>query len=133
VRAASGSWRWLHSRGRRATSPSGVASVSGTVTDVTDRRLAQERVAAELARNEGLVVELQATLQHVKTLKGLLPICMHCHKIRDDEGYWDRLEKYISERTEAVFSHALCPECLEQHYPEYAEAKAPGPGGDGGG
>jgi len=53
----------------------------------------------------------------VKTLKGLLPICMHCHKIRNDSGYWDRLEQFLSERTGAAFSHALCPECLERHFP----------------
>jgi hypothetical protein len=52
----------------------------------------------------------------VKTLTGLLPICMHCKRIRDDEGYWARIEEYISAHTDALFSHGICPECLNVHY-----------------
>lgn len=64
------------------------------------------------------VRELRAALDHVKTLQGLLPICMYCHKIRTDSDSWERLENYIQEHSNAVFSHGLCPECLEKHYPE---------------
>ncbi len=60
--------------------------------------------------------ELQDALAHVRTLQGLLPICMHCHKIRSDQQSWERLEKYISEHTEAEFTHGLCPECMQKHY-----------------
>jgi len=63
-----------------------------------------------------VVAQLRATLQEVKTLKGLLPICMHCHKIRSDEGYWHRIDQYITDRTEAIVTHALCPACAEEHY-----------------
>ena len=63
------------------------------------------------------VEELQAALDHVKTLQGILPICMHCHKIRNDHDSWERIEKYIAQHTEAQFSHSLCPECLKKHYP----------------
>jgi hypothetical protein len=66
------------------------------------------------------VSELRDTLAEVKRLQGLLPICMHCKKIRDEEGAWQPLEKYISTRTDARFSHGLCPTCLEQHYPTTA-------------
>ncbi|MBU5612232.1 response regulator [Geomonas azotofigens] len=55
--------------------------------------------------------ELQAALSRVKELSGLLPICMTCKKIRDDLGYWYQLESYISEHSEAVFSHSYCPDC----------------------
>jgi len=65
----------------------------------------------------GRVEELQAALDRVKTLQGILPICMHCHKIRNDHQSWERIEKYISLHTDAQFSHGLCPECLEKHYP----------------
>jgi DNA-binding response OmpR family regulator len=60
--------------------------------------------------------ELQDALAHVKTLQGLIPICMHCHKIRNDHQNWERLEMYISEHTDAEFSHGLCPECMKEHY-----------------
>ena len=67
------------------------------------------------------VRELRAALDHVKTLQGILPICMHCHKIRNDSNSWDRIEKYIEEHSKAEFSHGLCPECLEKHYPKPPE------------
>jgi hypothetical protein len=54
----------------------------------------------------------------VKRLQGLLPICMHCKKIRDDKDIWHRLESYIQEHTQAMFTHSLCEECKEIHYPD---------------
>jgi len=54
---------------------------------------------------------------HVKTLTGLLPICTSCKKIRDDQGYWNQLEIYIREHSEAEFTHGLCPECVKKFYP----------------
>ncbi|SHL20066.1 hypothetical protein SAMN02745216_04802 [Desulfatibacillum alkenivorans DSM 16219] len=62
--------------------------------------------------------ELQNALDHVKTLQGIIPICMHCHKIRDEKQIWDRLEKYLTEHTYAELSHSICPECLERLYPD---------------
>lgn len=61
---------------------------------------------------------LQAALHNVKTLSGLLPICANCKKIRDDEGYWQTVEVYIHEHSEAIFSHGICPDCLQTLYPE---------------
>lgn len=63
-------------------------------------------------------VELNNALKQIKTLQGILPICMHCHKIRNDKAIWDKLEAYIEKQTEAQFSHSICPECLDKHYPE---------------
>jgi hypothetical protein len=54
----------------------------------------------------------------VKTLRGLLPICASCKKIRDDEGYWNQIESYIGQHSEAQFSHSICPECAKKLYPE---------------
>lgn len=70
---------------------------------------------------EQKVNELQAVLAHVKQLQGLLPICMHCKKIRNDENSWEQLEDYISRRSEAEFSHSICSECTKKHYPELTE------------
>jgi hypothetical protein len=53
-------------------------------------------------------------------LRGLLPICASCKKIRDDKGYWNQMETYIEAHSEADFSHGVCPECMERLYPEYA-------------
>ncbi len=86
--------------------------------DITDRVAAEEALKEQSARNARTVEELKDALDHVKTLKGLLPICMHCKKIRDDKGYWDRLEDYITDRTEAEFSHGLCPDCQAKYYPD---------------
>jgi sigma-B regulation protein RsbU (phosphoserine phosphatase) len=66
----------------------------------------------------GRVVELEEALQHIKQLQGILPICAYCHKIRDDEDVWQRLESYVEDHTQARFSHSYCPDCLEKYYPE---------------
>lgn len=62
--------------------------------------------------------ELEEALARVKLLSGLLPICVHCKKIRDDQGYWRRVEEYVQAHSEAEFTHSLCPACLEVHYPD---------------
>lgn len=63
-------------------------------------------------------LELEKSMQEIKTLRGIIPICMHCKSIRDDEGYWNKLEKYFGEHTDAKFSHGICNACLKKHYPE---------------
>lgn len=67
------------------------------------------------------ITELRETQNHLKTLKGILPICAHCENIRDDEGYWNELEAYIDHHSEATFSHGICPDCMEELYPDYAQ------------
>ena len=69
----------------------------------------------------GRVRDLSAALEHIKTLQGILPFCSYCKKIRNDEGYWERVDTYISSHSEALFSHGLCPECMRRHYSEYCE------------
>lgn len=65
----------------------------------------------------GKIEELETALSHVKHLQGLLPICMYCKKIRDDKDTWHRLETYIESNSGAMFSHSLCEDCREEHYP----------------
>lgn len=72
-----------------------------------------------------LNVELQDALDQVKQLQGMLPICAHCKKIRDDDGYWHQIESYLRDHSEAVFSHSICPDCFSKHYPEYVEDEPP--------
>jgi len=77
-----------------------------------------ERKQAELALNQERD-KLQDALAKVKILSGLLPICANCKKIRDDKGYWNQIEAYIRDHSEADFSHSICPECAKNLYPEF--------------
>ena len=102
-------------------SASNVTSASGKLvgrmasfTDITKRR------QIEMDR-ENLITKLQDALKRIKTLRGIIPICASCKKIRDDAGYWDQLELFVKKHTEAEFSHLICPECAEKLYPELAE------------
>jgi hypothetical protein len=61
----------------------------------------------------------------VKNLRGLLPICASCKKVRDDKGYWNQIEQYFTEHFEAEFSHGICPDCMAKLYPDYFKKKTP--------
>lgn len=79
--------------------------------------------ARELRRRQR---ELQDAYDRIRKLSGMLPICSHCKKIRDDNGYWSQVETYVSDHSDATFSHGLCPDCARELYPEVFED------GDGG-
>ena len=74
----------------------------------------QEMLAARIE-------ELGQALEEIKTLRGILPICANCKKIRDDHGYWQQVEVYVHDHTDAQFSHGLCPECIHKLYPDMDE------------
>jgi PAS domain S-box-containing protein len=78
-------------------------------------RDASERLRAEQDR-EKLVRELEGAIEKIKTLRGLLPICALCKKIRDDKGYWQQVEVYVEGHSLAEFSHGICPDCLKKYY-----------------
>ena len=80
--------------------------------DITVRQMIEEE-------RERLIEELKEALENVKTLKGLLPICASCKRIRDDTGYWNQIEAYVRDHTEAEFSHGICPDCAQKLYPKY--------------
>jgi DNA-binding NtrC family response regulator len=80
-------------------------------------RYIQEKKRVEEER-EKLIIQLQEALAQIKTLNGMLPICASCKKIRDDQGYWEQVEVYITEHTDAEFSHSICPDCAQKLYPE---------------
>jgi PAS domain-containing protein len=91
-----------------------VIQVVHIARNITDRKKAEKE-------KEKLVMELQTAIEEIKTLKGIIPICMHCKGIRDDKGSWHKLEKFIMEHSEAQFSHGICEECLKKYYPEEAD------------
>lgn len=82
------------------------------------RIMAMERIIRAERERDRLIEDLQTALAEVRKLSGLMPICSFCKKIRDDQGYWNRLENYLSARSEAQFSHSICPECMQKHFPE---------------
>jgi DNA-binding response OmpR family regulator len=67
------------------------------------------------------VEELSQALAEVRTLKGIVPICANCKNVRDDQGYWNRVETYLNEHTEADFTHAVCPDCMKRLYPQFKD------------
>ncbi len=80
---------------------------------------ATERKKMEAERTH-LIKHLNETLAKVKTLSGMLPICASCKKIRDDRGYWQKLETFLHNHSSAEFSHSMCPECMQRLYPQFA-------------
>jgi PAS domain S-box-containing protein len=103
LRRHDGVWRWIFDRGVPMHALNGeFAGYIGSCTDVTERVEAQQALA-------------EAQAAQIRTLHGLLPICMICKKIKNDEGYWEGLDHYVRDHSDADFSHGLCPEC----YPDY--------------
>jgi GAF domain-containing protein len=103
----------------------GMANKPGDFTD-EDAEIASifgdlAAIALENSRHIDLLSEktsaLEKALSEIRTLKGILPICMHCKGIRDDRGYWNQLEKYIADHSEVQFSHGICEKCLEKFHP----------------
>jgi len=80
--------------------------------DISARKLLEEE-------RERLITELRETLGQVKMLRGLLPICASCKKIRDEHGTWNEIESYVRKHSEVNFSHGMCPDCMRGLYPEY--------------
>jgi PAS domain S-box-containing protein len=103
LRRHDGAWRWIFDRGVPVFgADAAFTGYIGSCTDITEGVEARRALA-------------EAQAQKIRTLQGLLPVCMLCKKVRNDRGYWENLEIYIREHSEADFSHGLCPEC----YPAY--------------
>lgn len=84
--------------------------------DITELKKAEDE-------KDRLIDQLKEAFDNIKILKGLLPICSSCKKIRDDKGYWQQVEEYICDHSEIQFSHGICPACMKKLYPEYFGAK----------
>jgi hypothetical protein len=103
------------------------AFFGGFISELRDRTRRQnrkieiemkERMKAQSEKDQ-LILQLKDALSKVKVLTGLLPICAICKKIRDDTGYWNQLEAFIGEHSDAEFSHGICPDCAKTHYPDF--------------
>ena len=82
--------------------------------NITEKKKAQHE-------REKAIKELQQALIEIKTLRGLLPICIYCKQVRDDEGFWRRVDEYVQKHTEVRFSHGICPDCMKKHFPEFLD------------
>ncbi|MDX1950535.1 MAG: response regulator [Verrucomicrobiota bacterium] len=103
---------WVEINARALRDPVTMQIVyEGSIEDISERTRAQRE-------RERLIQQLQQTASRVRTLSGLLPICSSCKKIRDDKGYWNQIEIYIQEHSQANFTHSFCPECVRRLYPE---------------
>jgi len=101
-----------------------IKDVDGAYLDLLPSVIEQVLHQRDLAEErERLIVELQKALAKVKILAGLIPICASCKKIRTDEGYWEAIEVYIRDHSEADFTHSICPECIEELYGDLFESE----------
>jgi len=78
-----------------------------------------QELEKEVGKHKQAVSRLETSLAEIKTLRGILPVCSHCKNIRNDDGYWDQIESYIAEHSEADISHSICPNCAKKYYPDY--------------
>jgi DNA-binding response OmpR family regulator len=105
-----------------------VEGLSAGADDFVSKPVDPEELKARLRTGERIVGlekslqskvrELEEAAEHVRELQGMIPICMHCKRIRNQEQLWERVETYIEHRSDARFSHALCAECLDKYYPD---------------
>ena len=105
-----------------------VAGLSVGANDFLVKPVAKQELLARVSNRlelhgvrRGLAALGDERLDQIKVLRGLLPICCVCKKIRDDEGYWNQIETYVEAHSDAAFSHSLCAECLRRKYPDLAE------------
>lgn len=110
---ATGQQKWVWDQG----SPSGNAKIGdkkrrleGFITDITESKNLE-------VENQKIIADLQQALGEIKVLRGIIPICSSCKKIRDDKGLWNQVEQYLKEHTDSEFSHGICPECAAKIYP----------------
>jgi PAS domain S-box-containing protein len=118
---ADGEVRWLEHVCQPVRDSDGLClGIRGSNRDVTDRRQAEEARDRAEGERERLIGQLSEALAHVRTLRGFIPICAACKRIRDDAGYWQAVEVYVRDHTEAEFSHGLCPTCVKSLYPDFS-------------
>ncbi len=117
-----GSTVWVRCRGIVIRDAAGKpVRMLGAHTDLTPQKKVEQELAEKNRQLEALNGELRNALNEIRTLRGLLPICSHCKRIRSGEGLWTRVEAYLAQHTGATFTHGLCPECIRSLHPDEAD------------
>lgn len=102
-----------------------VEAVSEGAQDYLAKGTWEQRILIRSMRyaieRQKLLLELKRANEQIETLSGIIPICSHCKSIRNDAGYWQAVEKYVTEHSKAQFSHGVCPDCMRKYYPEFAD------------
>ena len=112
IRTADGKQKWVFEQGIICYGDDGKpTALEGLIIDITDRKHAEEQ-------REKLLGELRSALAEIRTLRGIVPICAGCKKIRGDQGFWEQVDVYLREHTHAEFSHGMCPDCMQKYYPD---------------
>jgi len=114
LKARNGSWVWIGNYGKviERSSDGKAICFTGVSFNINQRRIVEE---ALIEQNN----ELRKAIEHIKTLQGIIPICSHCKKIRNDEGYWNQVEDYIAKYADVQFSHSICPDCMKIYYRDH--------------
>lgn len=114
VHKPDGSLAWIsvNSQPIRSAPTAPHHAVVSTFADITGRRASEDALREALRAKEAVVQELRMAIDSVKTLTGLLPVCAWCKSVRSDSGYWQQIEQYLTEHTDAKFSHGMCPVCI---------------------
>jgi PAS domain S-box-containing protein len=89
-----------------------ISGIVGLCRDITEMKQL-------MLKHQQAIAELQSALHNIKVLHGLIPMCSSCKKIRDDKGFWQRVEAYLENHSDAQFTHGLCPDCVSKLYPDY--------------
>lgn len=104
--------KWIEDKTEiRCADDGTITHYQGVVQDITDKKMAEDE-------RERLIDQLQTALSQIKTLQGLIPICSYCKKVRNDDGYWNQIEEYLSKHSDAHFSHSICPACEDEYFPD---------------
>ncbi len=113
IRHKDGSYRWFYDSGKviEWQDDGRPKRIVGLVFDITERK------EMELER-ERLISELSRKIDEIERLKGIIPVCSSCHKVRDDDGYWQKVEEYLEEHTDAQVYDSICPDCMKKINPE---------------
>lgn len=98
---------------------SALKALARQVISLLELRRASSWLVESNRKNLQLISELESALEEIKTLRGILPICANCKSIRDDGGYWEKIEVYFKQHSGVDFSHGICPNCLKELYPDY--------------
>lgn len=114
IRHVDGSYRWVWEQGILVEGGKDGGMLEGFICDISEQKCLEEE-------KDQSVDKVQKVLKEMKVLQGIIPICSCCKKIRDDGGSWQQMEAYIKDHSEADFSHGICPVCIQELYPEFAD------------